>query len=149
MARRNPRRNLSRLEADDRRGGGWQVRMQRQGQRFTRYFADSTFGGKLAALRQAKAFRDQVELDYPSMDVAERARTPPANNRSGIVGVRLHRQKDRRGDYDYYHWCWVAQWTDGHRRRRTRSFSIQKYGDREAYRLACRARREGVASSGR
>ena len=123
--------------------------MQRQRVQTSRYFSDQLHGGKLKSLRAAKEYRDELEAETPAMNVAQRSRTPSSRNQSGVVGVRLHQQADRRGDYEYAYWYWVAQWTDGHGRRRTRSFSCNKYGEAEAYRLACVARRQGVASARR
>lgn len=147
MARRNPRRNITRIETAS--SCGWEVRMQRHRKKVSRYFADAIYGGKLAALREAKVFRDELEATQEKMTVAEKSQSVSQRNRSGIVGVRYHQQKDRRGDYEYFYGVWIAQWTDGHGRRRTRSFSVEKYGNEEAYRLACEAREAGVASAKR
>jgi hypothetical protein len=152
MPRKNPRRNISRIEvraADDQRYGGWQVRIRRRGRKTEKYFADNAYGGKRGALQAAKAFRDDLERSSRHYLVKELARTPSRRNRSGVVGVRLHRQRDARGEYEYLYSYWVAQWTDGHGRRRTRSFSIHHYGDRQAFELACAARRAGVQQAGR
>ena len=152
MARRNPRRNISRIETPTEGGGvngGWEVRLQRHYVRYSRYFADSIFGGKLAALRQAKIYRDDLEASFQKMTVADKAHHPSARNQSGVVGVRKHQQSDRRGDFVYHSWCWIAQWTDGHGRRKTRSFSVEKHGDDEAFRLACEARSQGVSNAKR
>ena len=83
------------------------------------------------------------------MSVGEKSLSPSARNRSGVVGVRLHEQVDRRGEFEYHSWSWVAQWTDGHGRRRTKSFAVEKFGDVEAFRLAWQARKEGVDKAGR
>ncbi len=147
MARKNPRRNISRIEtlsANGKTYGGWEVRLQRRGQKTERFFSDNAHGGKRGALQAAKEFRDELENDLGRYTVKELASTPSVRNQSGVVGVRLHQQKDTRGDYEYHYWCWIAQWTDGRGRRKTRSFSVHQYGDEEAYRLACEARSEGI-----
>lgn len=152
MARKNPRRNISRIETTSKRGnvsGGWEVRLQRRGEQTGKYFSDLSYGGKRAALQAAKSFRDDLESQYERYTVEDLAEKPSVRNRSGVVGVRLHQQKDRRGEFDYYYWYWVAQWTDGHGRRRTKSFSVHQYGDDEAYRLACEIRAKGVRQARR
>jgi hypothetical protein len=111
------------------------------------YFADAKHGGKRAALQEAKKFRDQVENDEPKYTTSELSERPSKRNNSGIVGVRLHKQKDSRGKYEYHYWYWVAQWTDSKRKRRTKSFSVHQHGDNEAYRLACEARQNGLKKS--
>ena len=152
MARKNPKRNISRIETTSSTGkkyGGWEVRMQRRGKKTEKFFSDNGFGGKRGALAAAKKFRDELEARQRKYTVKELAQNPSKRNKSGVVGVRLHQQKDVRGDYEYQYWYWVAQWTDGHGRRRTKSFSVHQHGDEEAYRLACEARRRGVAQANR
>jgi len=144
MARKNPRRNISRIERLNSSGqtiGGWEVRIQRQRRKQSKFFSDSVYGGKLAALRVAKEFRDELEFEAQRMNVAEKSLSPSARNRSGVVGVRLQ--------FEYHSWSWMAQWTDGHGRRRSKSFAVEKYGDVEAFRLAWQARKEGVDKAGR
>ena len=118
--------------------------MQRRGEKTEKFFSDFAYEGKRAALQAAKEFRDQLEQQYRKYTVKELSAQPSIRNRSGVVGVRLHHQKDRRGDFEYQYWYWVAQWTDGRGRRRTRSFSVHQHGEDEAFRLACEARRKGV-----
>lgn len=151
MACKNPTRNISRIETQGSRKtyGGWEVRIQRKGQKTGKFFSDSRYGGKRAALSAAKKYRDKVEARHEKYTVEELAEYPSKRNSSGTVGIRLHRQIDRRGDYEYHYWYWVAQWTDAEGRRRTRSFSIHQYGDDEAYEMACEARFEGVRDAKR
>jgi hypothetical protein len=152
VPKKNPRRNISRIERVNASGkviGGWEVRMQRQRESYCKLFSDSIYGGKLAALRAAKEYRDNIDAQSRKMTVADKSLTPSDRNRSGIVGVRQHQQIDRRGDYEYHYWYWVAQWTDGHGRRRTKSFAVEKWGDAEAFRLAWAAREEGVRKAKR
>lgn len=152
MARKNPRRNISRIETVGDNGkvyGGWEVRLQRRGRKTEKFFSDNSFGGKRAALQAAKEFRDSLEASLRGYTVEELAQRPSRRNRSGVVGVRLHHQKDVRGDFEYHYWYWVAQWTDGHGKRRTKSFSCHTYGEQEAYRLACEARQEGIRQAKR
>jgi len=152
MARKNPRRNISRIETINKDGkvyGGWEVRMQRQGVRFEKFFSDINHGGKRAALQAAKDHRDALESYYQKASVKQLAKKTSVRNRSGVVGVRLHKQKDRRGEFEYQYWFWVAQWTDGNGNRKSRSFSIHQYGDDEAYRLAVEARSTGVSKAKR
>lgn len=153
MARKNPRRNISRIEisnADtDKTYGGWQVRFQRRGVKTDKFFSDIGYGGKRAALQAAKELRDSLEASTAKLTVAEKSTEPSIRNRSGIVGVRMHQQKDRRGDTEYQYWYWIAQWTDGRGRRRTRSFSVHRHGEEEAFQMAVKARKQGLAQAKR
>jgi hypothetical protein len=148
MARRKPRRNISRVDAAGQNGrsrGGWSVRLQRRGSKTSKFFSDSQFGGNRGALSAAKSFRDQMEQAWRRYSTKELARKPTRRNHSGIVGVRLERRVERRGDYEYHYQFWVAQWTDGKGRRKSRAFSVRQLGHREAYRRALAARRRGIS----
>lgn len=152
MARKDPRRNITRIKKTTSAGkvcGGWEVRMQRRGIKTMRYFADSVFGGNRKALVAAKQFRDQIEAESRHYSVKELAQNPSVRNQSGVVGVRLHKEIKTWGNYQHYYWFWVAQWTDGHGNRKTRSFSVHQYGDEEAYQMAVAARRKGVNQANR
>ena len=118
--------------------------MTRKGEKVEKYFADTKFGGKIGALREAKKFRDEIEAQMPRYSVSELARNPSVRNTSGTVGVRISERKDIRGEYEYTYYFWVAQWTDGKGRRKTRSFSIDKYGYDKARELAVKARKKGI-----
>ncbi len=152
MPRKNPRRNITRIEQYSKSGtehSGWEVRIQRRGKRVEKFFADNLLHGKRGALQAAKEFRDQMELEMRPYSVKELAKSPSVRNRSGVVGVRRSVQKDVRGDYEFTYFFWVAQWIDGKGRRRTRSFSVDRYGEDEAFRLALQARNHGVNQAGR
>lgn len=147
MARKNPRRNITRIDLVSRNGksvSGWEVRIQRRHERVQKFFCDSKLGGKRAALKVAQAFRDLTESRLKPLSVADRAQRPSSRNHSGTVGVRRQHQVDRRGDFEYHYDYWVAQWTDGMGRRKTRSFSVEQLGDKKARQLAIAAREDGV-----
>ena len=106
MARKNPRRNISRIETKSAKGkvyGGWEVRLQRKGVKTEKFFADNKNGGKRGALVAAQAFRDQLEKSTEKYSVEELAESPSIRNKSGVVGVRLHKQIDTRGDLSLIH----------------------------------------------
>ena len=56
------------------------------------------------------------------------------NNTSGVTGVYRVVRKD--GE----HIVWTAEWRPLHERSKTKSFSVNKYGEQEAFRLACEYR---------
>lgn len=124
--------------------GGWEVRIQRRGKKFEKFFADRQHGGRRAALQAAKLYRDEMEVKLKRYTVKELAKKPSARNSSGVVGIRKAVQVQESSDYVYTYTFWVAQWTDGKGKRKTRSFSVDKYGDEEAYRMAVQARTNGV-----
>jgi hypothetical protein len=152
MPKKNPRRNISRIDTKSVTGkvyGGWEVRIQRRGKKTEKFFGDRRYGGKRKSLAAAKAFRNAIEAESKPYSVKELSSTPSSRNKSGVVGVRLHEQKDARGDYEYHYWYWVAQWNDATGKRCTRSFSIHRHGDQKAFELACKARKNGIEQSNR
>ena len=147
MPRKNPRRNISRIELRATRGnllGGWEVRIQRQGKKYCKFFSDNQWGGNRGALNQAKKYRDELESQLKPFTTKKLAETPSARNTSGVVGVRRTWQSFVNNGYEFTYEFWVAQWIDGLGRRKTRSFSVSKYGEEGAYEMALAARRKGV-----
>jgi len=60
-----------------------------------------------------------------------------ASNKSGVTGVNFKRNRDG-------HTYWTATWRDGTARSRGRSFMIEKYGNDEAFKLACEYRKNKI-----
>ncbi len=54
------RPGISRLDQPGVSTRGWQVRLQRKGVRFGRFFSDSAWGGRANALKRAIRFRDRL-----------------------------------------------------------------------------------------
>ena len=138
-------RNILRIDRET-TGGGYLVRVMRRGRRKSEFFQDSEYGGKRKALLAARKHRDQLESSmraYTAKQLSQKERT---NNTSGTVGVRLVEETDYRWDSQPTYQYWVAQWSPRRGVRKTKRFSVDKYGNKEAYRLAVRARRRGVAS---
>lgn len=147
MARKNPRRNITRIDVavpQRKRFAGWEVRLQRRGDKVQKFFNDRRFGGKRLALKAAQLFRNELESKLKPLSVADRAQSPSVRNQSGTVGVRRHHQVDHRGEYEYHYYYWVAQWTDGLGHRKTKSFSVEEHGEKKAKQLAIAARNNGV-----
>jgi hypothetical protein len=116
---------------------GYVVSATRAGKTWTKYFSDSPHG-KTAALRAARAYKDALyrQLPWPA-----KVHRRSSNNTSGIIGVARTRELTRAGT-----WLerWVAFWRTRDRRRRKVSFSVGKYGEAKARKLAIEARRRGI-----
>ncbi len=140
-------RNITRVERDN--SGGYVVRIMRKGKRITKFFADSQWGGKRKALIAAKEHRDQLESTLKAYTPQQLSQQLRANNTSGVAGVRLVEEKDRRWPSAPVYQYWVAQWSPAPGVRRTQRFSVEKYGNDEAFRLAVKARKKGVQEMGK
>ena len=140
----NKLRNIMRI--DRKQSGGYLVRITRKGKLHSEYFSDVEYGGKRKAMRAAQDYRDAQEEKLKAFSAKQLSKKVRANNTSGTPGVRLVKETDTRWasepTYEYY----VAQWSPAKGVRRTKRFSVKKYGRKKAMELAIKARNRGVAS---
>lgn len=131
---------ISRLDQPASGTHGWQVRMQRQGVKYGKYFPDRSYGGPEAALEGARTWRDEV---LARLTPAEQMRVwkNSARNSSGVIGVS--RVIVSSGNGVVYHF-WQATWCPAPGERRCVRFSVKRHGDRTAFRLAVKARQDGT-----
>lgn len=146
--------NITRIDQDPKppkRIGqhGWWVRLQRGGIKHQHFFNDSKFGGKEKCLEAAITFRDAVKtqfLDNPNTElVLSGTRTLGKRNISGVIGVNRTEYTYTKRGKKYKALVWQAHWPTGKGKQSNKTFSIKKYGEEEAFRLALNAREEGVA----
>jgi len=124
---------------------GFRVSIVRNGRSYRKSFADGIYGGATAALEAAKIWRDQTFFALPAISKAQAVTRIPAANTSGVAGVYLRREMvdGKRRE------AWVAYAPkQAGKLNRTKGFSIAKYGEKQAFALAVRARREFVAELG-
>ncbi|MDX2128077.1 MAG: AP2/ERF family transcription factor [Chloroherpetonaceae bacterium] len=114
----------------------WFVRMRRNGKVFSKTFSDRKLGGKDASLQKAIQFRDEMlgQLDHIAGIQIPRFRFLKENkrNKSGYTGVL----KLSRTQYGILREDYVAQWHEERYKLRRKYFSIAKFGEEEAFRLA-------------
>lgn len=67
--------------------------------------------------------------------------TPRHDNTSGVVGVSFFTNINRNGSLSY---IWRCKWTDLGGKERSKAFSINKYGNAEAFKLACEHREKMI-----
>lgn len=116
------------------------VRIKYDGKSFQQSFPFKKFGGKNKAVAAAKKKRDEEGRkiygdNWPFAKYSPRKISPL--NSSGEIGVS-YSEKDH---------SWVATWQEGKgakRRQKNAYFSINKYGDTKAKKLAAKKRRESV-----
>jgi len=115
--------------------GGWVVQLVRRGRHYRGYFDDR--GDSRAALSRAIAWRDKMLEVLPP---PRRFKLSYRLNTTGVIGVHICR--DRRGQNVALRYA--ASWADEHGRDRKSSFSVAKYGARQARALAIQARQEAL-----
>lgn len=146
MSDSDPNFGISRRDQKSVGTRGWQVRFQRKGVRYGRFFSDSAWGGQTGSLNRARQFRDRLLARAERVErlsaASSRSHTVPASrNRSGVVGVTRIVQKSANGTE--YHF-WQASWTSSDGDRKMVRFSVLKHGDEAAFELACVARRDAM-----
>jgi AP2 domain len=140
--KQSPRENygIARIELISVGTIGWQVRMQRRGEKVSRFFSDGAYGGAAESLQAAREWRDAQLRDWQQ---SERPRTCEVSprNASGVVGVsRVVVRASTGATYLF----WQATWCPAPGQRQSVKFSIKKHGDQTAYQLAIEARKMGV-----
>lgn len=107
------------------------------------YFGTNTpeKAAKNAALKRWRAIRRRVPV-LTKRKFREVLRKPTA---SGIAGVTRIFTYSRGYEYE----VWKATWTNRSGNRKSKQFSINKYGTREAKRLAIETRREALDKIGK
>ncbi|WP_435893401.1 hypothetical protein [Oceaniferula spumae] len=129
---------IARIDLPDAGTHGWQVRMQRRGIKYGKFFADRLHGHPDRALVAARRWRDALlEKLTDQARICERSQ----RNSSGVVGVSKITVCSSNGTT--YHF-WQATWSPAPGQRRCVKFSIKRYGDREAFQRAVEARTEGI-----
>lgn len=148
MAKANPHRHITRTSHYDAEGNaipsGYMVRFSRRGKHYQAYFSDKRYGGAKKALEAAKANRDQMEPKLRTLTPVERANVKMSTNTSGTVGVRWANKVVDTGKKKYFFEFAVASWS-GPGGRQTKSFSVEKFGKEQAWKLALKARKAGLA----
>lgn len=120
---------------------GWLVRLQRNGKSYSRFFGDGKYGGTAEALDAAREFRDALLEKLPAVYRTIHAKRVTIRNSSGVVGVcRVIREDSKGARYEF----WQATWSPAPGARKTAKFSIRRYGDEEAFKLARAAREKGL-----
>lgn len=105
----------------------------------SKYFADSKYGGKDAALLAALAARDKGMGPRPEQrDV--RVHRSNTRNSSGLVGVSIDIEQ-RRPTCAGANLAWIAYWSDRGVQRRKR-FTVSLHGFVEAWERAVATREE-------
>jgi hypothetical protein len=132
---------ISRIDHDASYTHSWLVTIQRRGRIYHRHFSDQMHGGKRQALEAAKTYRHRLASELPPLTRQEVCAIRKKSNRSGISGVmRVDVLENKRGRL-YRRVYWDAQWPTENGKARHKKFSVKKYGERQAFRLALRARK--------
>lgn len=128
---------ITRFDIDERGTHGFMVRISRQDQKFNRFFSDKEYGGKRKALLAARSHYQELKTELPPARTSKDVKS--ARNKTGRVGVHLAVNPSETWE-DVEYSSYVASWKTEEGKRQKISFSVQKYGKKKAFELACIAR---------
>lgn len=112
----------------------WSVLFSRRGKLYYKSFYDIRRGGSKKAQAAAIAWRDEKLASVQALTKREFCQLKRTTNRSGVPGVHFIIPKNQpQGS-----WAARLKMPDG--KERTKTFSVQKYGERAAFKLAVKAR---------
>ncbi len=112
----------------------WSVAFRRRGHYYYQSFYDVRRGGPEQSLAAAIAWRNAQLARVATLGMREFCRLRRTNNSSGVPGVQFVRRKNQPEGF------WQARLKLSNGRELTKAFSVKKYGEREAFRLAVDAR---------
>lgn len=133
---------LARIDLPDQSSHGWQVRLQRRGIKYAKFFSDGTHQSPAHALNNARIWRNKLLTQLNSHDQTRVCQRSSRNN-SGVVGVSKVTVSGPNGSN--YHF-WQATWSPQPRKRQSIKFSIKRHGDHKAFNLAVQARLQAINS---
>ncbi len=120
---------------------GWQVRVRRGGDRLSKFFADARHVGSEGALEAAISYRDALLEKLPPPDSTPRK----AWSNTGVVGLSVRKKEDDDDGPSIVQLNWVS--ADG--KRKGASYSVEKWGLRQALWNGCLRLHEEQTAAGR
>lgn len=129
-------RGITRYDIESQGTYGYMVRISRDGVHFNEFFSDKNYKGKRKALAAARARYQELKDSLPEPQTTRNVIT--SRNSSGVVGVHRASSESIYGE-TYSSYC--ASWKSDEGDRNKISFSVKKYGEKQAWELACLARK--------
>jgi hypothetical protein len=123
-------------------GSRYRIRIQRNKKPIQEYFFWGVKRTEAKARAQAIQRWKEIRKSLPVIDRIAFAEIERRKSRSRMVGVRRTTQTVKGHEYEF----WEAWWSDQRHNRRSKRFSVNKYGEDEAKKLAVKARRDGLAA---
>jgi hypothetical protein len=145
-------KGISRIDSEACRTYGWYVRIRFNGKSVSKLFSDKKYGGKAQALMKARRFykKSSEKLMKKMMKIyanklpVKQIVTKNRRNNTGVVGVQ---RIDRKNSGGSIYRAFRVNWTDKTGKSRNKFFSIEKFGEKKAFELACEYRQEKVGEN--
>jgi hypothetical protein len=140
MAKSKANKGISRIDSGSTHG--WFVRGYRNGRTYSKLFSDRKCGSKTKAQKLAKAYRDELYTELEAIPKRPRQRrivVSDSRNTTGELGVSRTTKVTQAGTK---HECYSVSWRPEPGVQKCTSFSIKKYGEKKAFKLAVEHRRK-------
>ncbi len=139
--RKDPKnKGISRIDSGSTHG--WFVRGYKNGKTYSKLFSDMKCGGKRKAQQGARAFRDELYEKLAQIPTKPRGRRivyRDSRNTTGVLGVCRTAKRSPNGTINE---CYSVSWRPTPGEQKCTSFSIRKYGENKALKLAIAHRRK-------
>ena len=140
MTRSKAHKGISRIDSGSTHG--WFVRGYRNGKTYSKLFSDRKCDGKGEAQKLAKEYRDQLNEELEAIPKNPRQRrivVSDLRNTTGELGVSRTTKISPNGTK---HECYSVSWRPEPGVQKCTSFSIKKYGEKKALKMAVEHRRK-------
>lgn len=133
-------KGISRVDSETTHG--WFVRGYKNGKTYSKLFSDKKFGSEKKALNEAKKYKKRLDEELtkiPKKPKGRRIVFADARNATGVLGVSRTQKYTNSGTA---HECYSVSWHPEPGVQKCTSFSINKYGEKEALKLAINLRKK-------
>lgn len=114
----------------------WAVLFSRKGKLHYKSFYDTRRGGSTKALADAVAWRDEQLASVAVLSKRDFCQLTRTSNHSGVPGVHFFLARNQPQG------SWAARLKTPDGKERTKTFSVKKYGERGAFKMAVTARKD-------
>ncbi|MFZ0389883.1 MAG: AP2 domain-containing protein [Calditrichia bacterium] len=144
-------KGISRIEQPEKFTFGWYVRVRYKGKVKSKFFSDKKHGDRAKAFMKARSFYKQQMKKVLGKIAGEPVDHVPdtvivtqhKSNNTGIVGIqKIKRKRKTGGWYKAYRVAWKENG-----KVKTKFFSVEKYGEKEAFQLARNLKTERLLNS--
>ena len=140
MTNSKANKGISRIDSGSTHG--YFVRAYHSSKTYSKLFSDRKCGGKESALEQAILYRDELTTELAATPKGPRKRrivTSDSRNKTGELGVS---RSTKTGPNGTKHECYSVSWRPEPKIQKCTSFSIKKYGEEDAFKMAVAHRRK-------
>ena len=142
VAKKRELRNKGVSRIDSGSTHGWFVRGYKNGKTYSKLFSDLKCGGRRKAQQLARTYRDELHEKLTKIPTKPRGRRiayRDSRNTTGVLGVCRLAARNPGGNIKEFY---SVTWRPSPGEQKCTTFSIRKYGEKKAFKLAVAHRRK-------